>query len=170
MNPSAWGIFPPLPTWETAHPVVVHLPIGVLAAVPLIALWAMIAGANRRTVGWAVMLLVLVGTTGTVLAAASGARAQEIANVPGGAAKLLDRHEELGELARNSFLGVAGAYAAITILSMILKDRIKRPVWVVLHAAWLIGFFAAFLVLANAGHMGGRLVHEFGVRAQLHEK
>ena len=170
MNPSAWWSLPPIPTWETAHPIVVHLPIGVLAGVPLLALWAMVAGANRRTVGWAVMLMVLVGAAGTVLAAASGGRAEEIANVPGDAAKFLDRHQELGDLARNSFLGVAGAYAVITILSTIVKDKLRRSVWIVLHAAWLVGFFAAFLVLANAGHMGGRLVHEFGVRAPIGQK
>ena len=34
----------------------------------------------------------------------------------------------------------------------------------------LLGFVAAFLLLANAGHLGGRLVHEFGVRAPVGEK
>ncbi len=169
MNPSPWA-FPPLPTWETAHPLVVHLPIGILAAVPLLAIWAMLAGSNRRTVGWAVMLLLLMGTSGAVLAAMTGARATEVVGAPGGAGQLLDTHADMGELARNWFLGVSGAYAVITILSTILKDRLKRPVWFLAHAAWLAGFFAAFLILANAGHMGARLVHEFGVHAPMQEK
>jgi uncharacterized membrane protein len=167
MNPSPWAL-PPMPTLETAHPLVVHLPIGILAAVPLLAVWAMLAGSNRRTVGWAVMLLLLMGTTGAVMAAFTGEKAMEVAEATNGpAAKLLDEHEDMAELARNCFLGVSGAYAVITILSTILKDRIKRPIWMLVHAAWLLGFFAAFLVLANAGHMGGRLVHEFGVRAPM---
>ena len=169
MNPSAWWSLPPIPTWETAHPIVVHLPIGVLSVVPLIALWAMVAGKNRRTVGWAVMLLVLMGTAGTVVAAASGGEAMAVADA-GAGSKILDRHEELGDLARNCFLLVAGVYAAITILSTIMKDKLKRPIWIVLHAAWLLGFTAAFLVLANAGHLGGRLVHEYGVRAPIGQK
>jgi uncharacterized membrane protein len=169
MNPSPWAL-PPLPTWDNAHPLVVHLPIGILAAVPLLALWAMLAGSNRRTVGWAVMLLLLMGTTGTVFAAMTGERAMEVAEATGPAAQLLDRHEDMGELARTGFLIVSGVYALITILSTILKDRIKRPIWIIAHAIWLAGFFAAFLVLANAGHMGGRLVHEFGVHAPLQGK
>jgi uncharacterized membrane protein len=170
MKMSDWIVLPPLPTWETAHPLLVHLPIGALAAVPVLAVWAMLAGANRRTVGWAVMLMLLVGTTGTVVAAMSGEEALEVAAAPGMAGKLLDEHGDMGELARNLFLGVTGAYAAITILSTILKDKLRRPIWIAAHALWMLGFCAAFLALANAGHMGGRLVHEFGVRATMEHK
>lgn len=168
MNPNPWA-FPPLPTWETAHPLVVHIPIGVLAVVPLFAVWAMLAGANRRTLGWVIMVLMLVGTTGTVIAAKTGEHAMEVAEA-GMAGNWLDRHADMGELARNWFLGVAAGYTAITIFSTIRKDKFKRAYWIGAHAVWLAVFGAAFLVLANAGHMGGRLVHEFGVRAPMHEK
>src|ERR1051326_5585029 len=109
-------MFPPIPSWDTTHPIAVHLPLGVLAVVPLLVLWAMLAGSNRRTVAGVALLVLAVGAGGTVLAAASGTAAQEIAVVPGAAAQLLDRHEELGELARNSMLGLAGAYAVFVIL------------------------------------------------------
>lgn len=168
MSTSPWAL-PQLPTWETAHPLVVHLPIGVLAVVPLFAVWAMVAGGNRRTVGWVVMLLMLIGTTGTVIAAKSGTHAMEVAEA-GMAGNFMDQHADMGELARNWFLWVAAGYAAITILSTIIKDKLKRKYWIGAHAVWLGAFGAAFLVLANAGHMGGRLVHEFGVRAPMHEK
>ena len=168
MSTSPWAL-PQLPTWETAHPLVVHLPIGLLAVVPLFAVWAMVAGGNRRTVGWVVMLLMLIGTTGAVIAAKTGVYTMAVAEA-GMAGGFMDQHADMGELARNWFLWVAAGYGVITILSTILKDRIKRPVWIGAHMIWLVAFGAAFLVLANAGHMGARLVHEFGVRAPMREK
>jgi len=162
-------MFPPLPTWETAHPIVVHLPLGILAVVPVLALWAMFAGANRRTVACAVLIVLIAGAAGAALAAASGKAAMEVADVPGGAGKILDRHEDLGILARNSVLALTLAYAILTITALILRDRLKRILWIIAHLVWLTGFAAALLVLVNAGHLGGRLVHEYGVHAPMHE-
>lgn len=156
---------PPLPAWYAAHPMIVHLPIGVLAITPVLLLVTMFARRMRQPMAFMTLLVLLVGVGGVVLAVASGEATEEVVDVPSAAREVMERHEQLGELARNVFLGIGAVYLLVFLSAVALGERFKRSAWVVAHVIVLGATCAALLILANAGHLGGRLVHEFGVRA-----
>lgn len=160
-------LLPPLPSWNAAHPIIVHLPLGVLGIVPVLVLIAMLAWKSRRTAGGIALLVLFVGTLGTVMAVASGEAAEEAVIIPGLAERVFSEHEDLAEMARNIFLGITAFYVLVNVLNLALKDKFKRPLWIGAHVLTLIALGGGLLVLINAGHLGGRLVHEFGVRAPM---
>lgn len=165
------GLFPPLPLWEASHPVLVHVPIGVLVVVPVLVVASMLFQRSFRALGVGVLILLAIGTGGLVLAAMSGDAAEHSAQarqlVPRGVGKLIHEHEELGELSRNLFLGLTGVYALLIAGSLLLGERITRFTWNIASGVFLLLYVAPVVVLMNAGGLGGHLVHEHGVRADL---
>jgi uncharacterized membrane protein len=158
---------PTLPPWSGLHPIAVHLPIGVLAAVPLLLLLALCFGRVNKGIAGATLIMLLIGAAGCVLATATGEEAAESAITTAQSDIILEEHEELAELTRNFFLALAGGYLVILLVAAGLKDRLKRSGWVVAHILFLVAYGFGTLALINTGHLGGRLVHEFGVRADI---
>jgi uncharacterized membrane protein len=160
-------MFPPIPAWEHAHPIIVHLPLGGLVAAPVLILLAMFAGKSRLPLAIAALVVLAIGMVGGLLATASGHAASDAVSIPARAVKVLERHEELAELCRNVLLAITLAYGAIVGVCAIMKDRFKRTYWIAAQALALGAVSGSLLLLANTGHEGGRLVHEFGVRAHI---
>lgn len=158
---------PPLPDWSALHPIAVHLPIGVLAAAPVLLIMSLMFGRRNKGIAGATLVLLLVGAAGCVLGTATGESAAEAAIIKVEAEPVLEQHEELAELARNIFLALAGGYLVMLLIAAALKDRLKPAGWIVAHIIYLLLYAAGLLVLINAGHLGGQLVHEYGVRADL---
>lgn len=158
---------PPLPTWDAVHPIAVHLPLGVLAAAPVFLLLSMCFGRVNKGIAGATLILLLIGAAGCVLATATGEAAADVIAPTGDAAIVLEEHEELAEMARNMFLGLAGLYLLILLITAALKDRLKPAGWVAAHVVALVACALSLLVLANAGHLGGRLVHQYKIRAAI---
>jgi len=158
-------MFPPAPPWDGAHVLVVHFPIALLLVAPLFVLLAIFFPARH---GFAVtaMLLLLLGTAGAFVAIVTGEAARDrVEDGPDAMFDLLDEHEEAAETTRNVYAVLAGLYTAYVIVSL-LVGRLSRAMFrVPIGIAFLLCFAAAGLLLANTGHMGGRLVHEFGVRS-----
>lgn len=160
-------MFPPFPAWEHAHPIIVHLPLGVLAAAPALVLIAMLTGKTRQAFAVAALVVLAIGTLGTMLATASGEAASDAVSIPARAVKVWERHEELAEMSRNVFLALTMGYAGIVGVGAAMKERFKRWAWIGAHVVILVALTGGLALLANAGHEGGRLVHEFGVRAHI---
>ena len=158
---------PPLPEWSAVHPIVVHLPIGVLAAVPFLLLLAMCFGRINKGIAGATLILLIIGAGGCMLATATGDAAADVAITTEVSDKVLHEHEQLAELTRNIFLILAGVYLLILLLATALKDRLKPAGWVFIHLLFFAGYAVGLLALINTGHLGGRLVHEYGVRAAI---
>jgi uncharacterized membrane protein len=167
---------PTLPPWEGMHPVVVHLPIGVLMIVPVFIGLSMLCKQWARPVSLIVFLLALVGTSGAMLAVMTGEATEKFAEGVPGADGILDRHEEAAELARNIFIGVTVLSLAVFALAGKLIRTTPQPGatattrrggWIVANLVLLGATLAGCLVLANTGHLGGQLVHGLGVRAPL---
>ena len=98
---------PPLPAWEGMHPLLVHMPLGILAIAPLLVILAMLGGRWARGLSLAAMVVILAGTIGLVLAVSSGEATEKFADGVPGAGAILDQHEEGAELVRNVFFGVS---------------------------------------------------------------
>lgn len=161
----------PIPSWDAAHPVIVHLPIGVLLAFPVLVLVSMLAKRSFRAFGVAALVVLLLAAIGAVLATASGDAAEDSAQarrlVSAAAAPVLHDHEEAGELARNLVLGLLVLYAALVGGAVLLGERLSRFAWNLASAVILVLFVGPMLATVQAGHLGGKLVHVHGVVAPL---
>lgn len=163
------NLFPPMPSWEAAHPIVVHFPIALLMVA-----WAPIViglvDRPRRTAWMLAGLLALVAGTGMAFVAVMSGEATEDKAVitAESVERLVHDHEEMAELARNLFVAVTALFAVLLGLGAGLKKGgVKRGVLIV-GSIVLLGLYAfGASRLAWAGHMGGELVHAHGVRAPM---
>ena len=158
--------FPPLPSWDAIHPMIIHFPIVLLLLAPfLILVGALRSPAQGRTILYVALAVMIVGTIGTFFAVASGEAAGRIAERTPQIDAVLERHEELAEATRMAFSVLTVVFAAILLIPVILKKTSNRLVSTVLPLAFLVLYGGGILLLTNTAHNGGRLVHEFGVRA-----
>jgi uncharacterized membrane protein len=158
-------MFPSIPSWDAVHPLIVHFPIALLLGAPVLVIIGLLL--RRQSVGLfiAAFVLMVIGTTATYVAVASGEATAEVSARLPTAATVLENHEELAETTRVIFTVLTVIFAAILFGPRLVKRRLGHRSAVVLTVAFLLLYSAGSLVLINAAHQGGRLVHEFGLRA-----
>jgi len=158
--------FPPLPSWDALHPLVIHFPIALLLVVPfLIVVGALRPPEKGQIILYVALALMIAGTLGTFLALATGEAAGKIAERTPQIDAVLERHEELAEATRISFSVLTVVFAAILLVPRILGKVSGRLISTALPLVFLLFYAAGMLFLTNTAHNGGRLVHEFGVKA-----
>ena len=137
---------------DPLHPALVHFPIALSLVAVVLELLS--HHPRLRSLSGAAGLLLGLAAAGAVAAVLSGQAARDEAVVPAGAAALLARHEDAGELAMWLLL-------AAVALRLLLAWR----GWFVRWGAWLyLGFAAAAAATAGYnGYMGGRMVFDHGV-------
>ena len=167
----AWAssLIPPQPPPEGVHPLVIHFPIALLlTAAPFAVLGALLP---RR--GWwlrvSALILLVLGTTSAFVSVSTGLSARDVVEKISDKAgwEVLEKHEDLTTTARNLFAAVTIAYAVLIVLPWAWSALCKPQVHVPLHLIFVGLLMGSNLLLANAAHLGGRLVHEFGVRSAL---
>ncbi len=159
---------PPLPPWEGMHPIITHFPIALLSVAPLFVLLGLLPriGGGFK---WAALLLLVLGTTGAYVAAEAGEAAKELVVQTPQIREVMERHEDLAEAVEVVFTIIAAVYAVILIgpvlVQKLVRKNLPRAVPLVGQLVVLAALLASGLVLANTGHLGGRLVHELGVQS-----
>ena len=157
-----------LPEWlPNVHPLIVHLPIGLLVGAVLIDLVASLV--RRRALSLTAVILYVLGALGTGAAYLSGQRAADTVDVPTEAMSALTSHEDWAFYTLIFF----GAYALIRIGAFISNAEPSRWLGFVL---WLLAL-PGMLLLWQASERGGELVFAHGVgvsaaeelRAELNE-
>lgn len=157
---------PPMPPWSGLHPLVVHFPIALLAAAPVLVALGMLFPRARGILPSA-FVLTLLATAGAFLAVGSGEAAGQVAERLPGVAPLLERHEELAEATRTLAAVLTLASAGLLGAPWALRREPSRGVRLGCYAALLALHAAAFGAVAATAHAGGRLVHEKGLRAMM---
>jgi uncharacterized membrane protein len=145
--------------------LVIHFPIALLLFAPLFVAVALIFPANGRWASWAAALLLIGGTAAAFLSVATGEAARGLVGGSDVTFNTLTRHEQLAKLSRTAFVVLTGAYVVLLALPLLWKKLSGAYFHVVTHFIFLVALLGAGLLLANAAHLGGRLVHEFGVHA-----
>ena len=158
--------FPPIPSWDAIHPMVIHFPIVLLLFTPvLILVGSLCQPARGRTILYVALAIMVAGTVGTYFAVASGEAAAQLAERNPQVEVVLEHHEQLAEATRIGFSVLTVIFAAILVIPQVLKLASTRLASTVLPLAFLLLYGGGALLLTNTAHNGGRLVHEFGITA-----
>jgi uncharacterized membrane protein len=159
---------PPIPTWDALHPLIIHFPIALLLIAPIfILVGAALQPAKGRSYLIAAMILLLVGTAAIFVAVETGEAAGKLAERVPGMERVLETHESLAERTRAVFSVLSVIFIALLAAPRLLKKTDTRLTTTILPLAFLVLYGAGALLLVNTAHNGGRLVHEFGVRAMV---
>jgi len=159
---------PVIPPWAGLHPLIVQFPIALLLITPmLVIVGALLRPERGRIILYTALGLMLIGTLGTFLAAATGEAAGKLAERTPQIDAVLERHEELADATRAVFSGLTLIFGAIVFAPKVFRRLPGSLVTTVLPLLFLLLYGAGMLLLANTAHNGGRLVHEFGVRAMI---
>jgi uncharacterized membrane protein len=158
--------FPPMPTWDSFHVLIIHFPIALLLLSPIfVVISAILAPPRGRPYMVAALITLLLGTTSLIIAASSGRAAAELADRGGAIDSVLKAHEELGEETEIVFAGLSAILLTMYLVPKFLRREENRLFSTFLPSAFLALYTVGALFLMNTAHAGGRLVHEFGVHA-----
>ena len=154
-------------SWSALHPSVSHFPIVLLLVSPIFILLALWRRAQRPTLMAVAVGLLLAGTLGIYLSASSGDEAKKQAPETAEVKAALDHHESLGSAARAVFTGLSVLLLALQCGPAITKRTLRPRATVALTTLYLVLYAAAVILLLDAAHSGGLLVHKLGVHARL---
>ena len=160
--------FPPVPSWDGLHPLIIHFPIALLLFVPiLVVVGAALTPAKGRPYLIAAMVLLLVGTASIFVAVETGEAAGKLAERTPGMEQVLENHQSLAERTQAVFSVLSMIFVALIAVPWLAKQTDTRLTTTLLPLAFLVLYSTGALLLAHTAHNGGRLVHEFGVRAMV---
>ena len=162
--------FPSIPGWDGIHPALVHFPIALLLAAPLLLIVSLLAPKSWRPWAGAAWVVMAVGAFAAWLAVGSGHAAGQLVDKTGDLPGAIARHEALGITARNLFSWLVLAFGVILLLPAMIRKPVAPPLRITLHALYLVFYLGGTVVLLNAANQGGRLVHERGVRSVVGER
>ena len=160
--------FPPVPAWDALHPLIVHFPIALLLVAPLfIVIGVSLRPEKGRVYLFSALILMALGTSAVFVALETGEAAAKLAERTPEINAVLEHHEQLAETTRVVFSVLTVIFAAIVLLPSLLRRSGGRLAGRALPLIFLVLYGAGMLLLINTAHNGGRLVHEFGVKAMV---
>lgn len=160
--------FPPIPTWDAMHPLIVHFPIVLLLLSPaFIAISAALPPPRNRPYMLVALLILLLGTASLFFAASTGEEAAALADRGGGVNSVLAAHERLASDTEILFSALSFILLCLFTWPRLLRRQETRITSTIVPLAFLVVYSVGILFLVNTAHAGGRLVHEFGVHAML---
>jgi uncharacterized membrane protein len=149
------------------HPLLVHLPIGLLFTAPLPALLGLFFPGRRALFAALTFAVTLLGTAGVMAAVLSGEAAEGWVDRQGletaAVHDTLEEHEELAETSRTLFLVLTFLFAGVVIAHG--KGKLSGAGGAVAQLVLVAGTLAGAVLLANTAHHGGQLVHRHGIQA-----
>lgn len=161
------GLIPPLPPWHGVHPLVVHFPIALLIVAPLFIVAGLLGRRHRTGLFIAALLLMVLGTIASFVAVESGEAAGELAERTPQINALIERHSDLGETTRNVFTGLTVLFIAVILVPRWIRPLARPAVARMTQVIYVLIYLSCTLLIANTAHLGGRLVHQHGVRAMM---
>ena len=159
---------PPTPPWEGMHPLVVHFPIALLLFAAVFVVLAIIVPKRGWWFSVSALILLIGGTAGAFVAVSTGEAARDV--VEEGEDEMFEvmqQHEDLVEQARNVFVALTIVYAGIVFLPVVARSLQSWKFAMPANLVFLAALMGANMLLASGAHLGGRLVHEFGVKSAL---
>lgn len=161
---------PPQPPWEGLHPLVIHFPIALLFITPVFVLLAAFLGKHGRWFGLTALMLLVMGTVSGAVAVSSGNAAfHAMESVEDGGWEVAEEHQQAAQEVQIMFIGLTFLYAVLFVIPLVIAKWNVRRYWLLTNLVFLALLMVVNLQLAHAAHLGGRLVHQYGVRAILED-
>jgi uncharacterized membrane protein len=158
--------FPPLPTWDSLHPLIIHFPIALLLLSPLFVLIsAVLTPVKGKPYMIAALMILLLGTGSLFIAGSTGHAAADLAERGGALDAVLETHEDLAGETQIVFAILSAILLGMYVIPKVLRREENRLFSTFLPLAFLALYTVGILFVVNTAHAGGRLVHEFGVHA-----
>ncbi len=157
--------FPPIPTWDGLHPLIVHFPIVLLLVAPLFIMIGIAMPKSGRTMYIAAFLLMALGAASALLSFATGEAAGKLAERTPEINAAIERHEQLAETTRLLFSIFTVLFGAMLYAPKLLKFDIRRKYQAIGLGIFLFFYASGMVMLVNTAHQGGMLVHQYGVHA-----
>ncbi len=149
--------FPPMPTWDSMHPMIIHFPIVLLLLSPLLVLISAILSPRKGKPHMVSALqILLLGTGSLFIAGSTGHSAAELAERGGALDAVLEAHEDLASETQIVFAGLSAILLGMYFIPRLLKRQENRLFSTLLPLAFLVLYTAGFLFL---------VVHEFSIHA-----
>jgi len=159
--------FPSIPSWDALHPGISHFPIVLLLVAPVLVVAALLSREQRRNLMALAFWFLLAGTVTIYLSAATGDSAKELAPKAPEITRAIEAHENVGSIARAVFTGLTVLLAALQFGPGLLKKPLSPKAALSLTVVFLVLYAVAALLLYDAAHTGGLLVHNLGVHAKI---
>jgi len=159
---------PPQPPWEGMHPLVVHFPIALLLFAAVFVVLAAIVPKRGWWFSVSALILLIGGTVGAGVSVSTGEAARDM--VEDGEEEMFDvlqEHEDMANQARSVFVALTVVYAFIVFLPLVAGPLQSWKFSLPANLVFLAALMGANLLLANAAHLGGRLVHQYSVLSAL---
>ncbi len=160
-----WSIT--LPPWYGMHPIVTHFPIALFPTALLFIALSIVWKRFRLAFCIVSMILLTIAAIGSVVAVATGSEARIHTAIPLEADTVMSHHAQMAASFR-TFNSLFTIVYAIFILLALVKTKLGEKIF--LPASILLLGIGCLLLwqLTVTGHLGGRLVHEFGVHAKIY--
>lgn len=152
------------PAWNGLHSLVVRFPIVLLLIAPvLVTVGAAFPAAKRGPFLGSALALMVLGTSMTYLAVATGELEMKAVVSPLALNGLLEEHRSLAQSTRGLFSVLTLVFAALLYAHRLLRHELDSWVRTSLFAIFLIFYGAGAIFLVETARMGGRLAHVIGV-------
>ena len=158
-------LLPPIGPWSSVHPVIVHLPIGILVVSGIWVGLGVLPSAKLRALDLCGLILAWVGTIAAWVTVEAGEAAAAVAPKTDEIAAAIGRHAFLADLTRGVFAALAVLYAIVVLVPRLRKKELPPVAHVLVRGAFGLLYLGGIILIAWTGHRGGVLVHVLGVRA-----
>jgi uncharacterized membrane protein len=152
-----------LPPWTGLHPMLVHFPLVLLMVVPVFLALAIQRREPAGAYAISAWILLAMGALGAVAATMSGEAAESLVVATDQVREALERHSDLGEVARNIAVGLFLAQSAFLLWVRVFKKTVGGGAANLFLVLLFLGSIGGAVVVAMAGHAGAYLVHGLGV-------
>ncbi len=158
---------PPIPDWDAMHPFAVHFAVALAFAAALFVPLGLLPGQKGKDFALAALLLMILASFASIVSVSTGRAAARLAERNGDIEATIERHERNGGWARNAQIALSSIYAAMVLIPIARGKETGRTAWTAMTAVFMAAYTGFLILLLWAGHDGGLLVHEYGVRALL---